>query len=249
MDLKINCNSIENFMENLYNSNIANEVNNRFPLFAQDLTPIKFWELFKFYFQKINQKDFLVSKESKCLVFTLIYYFLKNDSFYKSPNLFKNSGSEISLNKGLIIVGGFGVGKTSILETFSLLIKDISINYEKYPVRFHNAIEIVNSYETSSSELKNEIINKYSKGFRIFDDIKNEKEASNYGKTDVFKEILYNRHGAKNFRTILLCNYDSELPNDMHQTIESFIRYGGPNYDRIFETFNFVEFKGKSERK
>ena len=99
MKLNINYNSIENYMENLYNSNIANEVNNRFPLFAQDITPIKFWQLFKFYFKKINKKEFLEFYESKRLVFTLIYYFLKNDSFYKSPNLFSNTPSLQPISK------------------------------------------------------------------------------------------------------------------------------------------------------
>lgn len=249
MEVNTNSNNITSYIASLEICNLSNEIFNRFPAFHEVITPNEFWKLFLIFFERVNHKQFLVSQESKSIVFTLIYYFFQNDSFYKSPNLHKIANCEIRLNKGLIIVGGFGVGKTSILKTFALMIENLSINFNKYPVRFHNSIEIVEEFENSLSEYRNDIINRYSKGFRIFDDIKNEREASNYGKVDLFKEILYKRYENKNFRTILLCNYDSEFPNDMHQAIESFERYGDRNYDRLFEAYNFLEYKGKSHRK
>src|SRR5690606_37136646 len=96
---------------------------------------------------------------------------------------------------------------------------------------------------------RNYTTDQYSKGFRAFDDVKNEREASNFGKVDLFKEILYKRYESKNFRTILICNYDSDFPNDMEQVIESFSRYGDRNFDRFFVIFNFIEYKGISKRK
>jgi hypothetical protein len=35
----------------------------------------------------------------------------------------------------------------------------------------------------------------------------------------------------------------------MNQAIESFYRYEGQVYDRLYEAFNFIEIKGKSMRK
>jgi hypothetical protein len=35
----------------------------------------------------------------------------------------------------------------------------------------------------------------------------------------------------------------------MYQAIEGFARYGHRNYDRLFQAFNFIELKGKSNRK
>ncbi len=248
MEQKINSNLIASYIENLHKSSFENYFNNRFPSFDKTITSNQFWKFFKLYFEKINKKEFIETQESKSFVYTLIYYFLRDEEFYKSPLIHKISNCEISLDKGLIIVGGFGVGKTVILKTICIMIESLSQNFNKYPVRFHNSIEIVEQFENSPSEYKNDIINRFSKGFRIFDDIKNEREASNYGKVDLFREILYKRHEFKNFRTILLCNYDSDFPNDMNQAIESFGRYGDRNYDRLFEGFNFVELKEKSKR-
>lgn len=248
MKLNSNCNTIASYIQNLNKSSFENDLTYRFPIFEETLTPNEFWKLFKLSFERINQKQFIVTQESKCFVFTLIYYFFRNEKFYKSPLIYKIDNCEISLNKGLIIVGGFGVGKTSILKTITIMIEKLSLNCNIYPVRIHNSIEIVEQFENSPSECRNDIINRFSKGFRIFDDIKNEREASNYGKVDLFKEILYKRYESKIFRTILLCNYDSEFPNDMQQAIESFGRYGDRNYDRLFEAFNFIELKEKSKR-
>ena len=56
----------------------------------------------------------------------------------------------------------------------------------------HNTIDIVEEFENSLSNFRNDTINKYSKAFRIFDDVKNESEASNYGKLICSKKSFIN---------------------------------------------------------
>lgn len=246
--MAINENQIKNCITGLSNQISTSGITNRFPQF-QDGNPVQFWNQFLEHFKLLNSKEFIITHDSKSFVFTILYYFLQMENFYRSPNLYKLDSCEVSLNKGLIIIGGFGIGKTVIMKTIVSMIEKISINSRMIRVRLHNTIEIVEEFENSDPMTKNHVIGRYSKGFRVFDDIKNEREASNFGKVDLFKEILYKRCENKNYRTILLCNYDSECPNDMHQAIESFERYGDRNFDRLFEAFNFIEFKGRSNRR
>lgn len=220
-----------------------------FPKFHDLLSPINFWELFLIEYKIVTKKNFIISEESKQFTFTIIFYVFRDQIFKESPLLFLHEKCEVSIDKGLLVVGGFGVGKTSILKTIVSLVDKISINAAFYPIRMHNTMDIVEEFERSFAHERNDIINKYSKAFRVFDDVKNEREASNFGKVDLFKDILYKRCENRNFRTIILCNYDSQFPNDINQAIESFGRYGDRNYDRLFEAFNFIEFKGTSNRK
>ncbi|MDI1318102.1 hypothetical protein [Flavobacterium sp.] len=248
-----NNDSVSNYLENLaknylLRSNLNRIDPKRFPMFEKTLIAPDFWKLFLIEYEVLNQKRFIITIESKRFVFTLLYYFLREPNFTNSPCIYKVDKCNNSLDKGLLIVGGFGVGKTTIFRTIVSLIKKLSLNFDGCPVRMHNTADIVEEFESSLNNFKSETITKYSKSFRIFDDVKNERVASNFGKVDLFKEILYQRCESKNFRTLILCNYDSDYPNDMSSAIESFDRYGDRNYDRLFEAFNFIEFKGMSNR-
>jgi DNA replication protein DnaC len=241
-------NPFSEYLQNIENNYNLISTIIKFPVFQKHVNAIVLWKLFLIEYQFLNNKGFRVDDNSRKFVFTIIYYFLRGDNFNFSPSIYKTNNCIPSLDKGLLIVGSFGVGKTTILKTIVSIIEKLSLNFNMYPVRMHNTVTIVEEFENSLSNFKNDTIDRYSKGFRIFDDVKNEREASNFGKVDLFKEILYKRCETKNFRTIILCNYDSNFPNDMNAAIESFARYGDRNYDRLFEAFNFVEFKGSSNR-
>ena len=228
---------------------LCNDTSDRFPKFHASITAVNFWNLFLTEYEILNQTKFIISDESKTFVFTIIYFFLRDKNFYRSPSIYKVDKCETSLNKGLFVVGGYGVGKSSIVKTIVLLVGKLSFNNNLYCVKFHNTSDIVEEFENSITNYRNDTINRYSKGFRVFDDVKNERQASNFGKVDLFKDIFYKRFENRNYRTIIICNYDSQYPSDMQKAIDSFERYGDRNYDRLFEAFNFVEFKGTSNRK
>jgi len=96
-------------------------------------------------------------------------------------------------------------------------------------------------------------------GDRYFDDIKTERHASNYGKVNLFKDILENRYNnrvqivkgvTKINKTFGTCNYKEGYEGNTEVALEEFGEmYGGRIYDRLFEMFNIIEFKGKSFRK
>lgn len=236
-----------------YYNQIENESKNEskkviYPIFDSSITSGDFLKAFKIKYKLLYKKDFIEREESTLFFYTLYYFFFRKSNFNNSPLLFRDN-LDISLDKGLIIFGGCGVGKTSIINTFVALIKEFSLNYHQIPVRMNYTKDIVLEFEKTEFEYRNEIIEKYSKGFQIFDDVKYEHEATYYGKKEVIGDILYKRCETRNFRTILTCNYDSENPKDINQAIESLLRYGDRVYDRLFEAFNFVELKALSSRR
>jgi DNA replication protein DnaC len=222
------------------------------------------WQGFIQSFYKTQGKKFEKTKDTLSNLEPVFKYFLKDASFFECQNLVKNI-NKIELNncfeKGLLIVGNFGNGKTSVMKTFEVLFKtnaDLA-----YLENWHNASdwlklrfkgikshELVTEFEgLTNAESKANFYKKHS-GFRYyFDDVKREKKASNYGTTEVIREVLEKRYDNK-AKTFITCNYSENAPNDLHESLFEFgERYGGHIYDRLFEMFNIVEFKGVSFRR
>lgn len=236
-----------------------------------------FYEFFKQAFFKVNGKFFNESEndfEARKLARTFLAYFFRNKSFLKSPIL--NHKSEPSLNKGILMIGDFGIGKTSIVRTYheifkranedkfsfdkpKVFVKDkngtfqILGRYENY-FNFFTTIGVVNDYEAIKRNDKKSFEeydhNKFRRihnfGFNYYDDIMSERMSKNFGNVELFKEILEERY-SNNSKTMLSLNY---VGGSIENTLNAFAeRYGERNYDRIFEKYNIIELKGKSLRK
>jgi hypothetical protein len=81
----------------------------------------------------------------------------------------------------------------------------------------------------------------------FIDDIASERFASNYGKVDIIQDVLTNRYDKK-LLTYASCNYTNS-DHCAKKTLEDIgFRYGPRIYDRFFEMFNVIEFKGLSLR-
>lgn len=201
------------------------------------------WKLFIENFKKNEGVDF--SKDSNSLenIKPLIYYFIGDlENFKKCKNV--SELSKPSLKKGLLIIGGYGNGKTSIMKALERSLKQTNIVFRGYTTN-----EIVTMYEAIESNIDKEIYHKkFKTGTIYFDDVLTEREASNYGKIDLMKEVLEERY-AKKLRTYITCNYKDGTGEDIKEGLHQFgLRYGSRVYDRLFEMFNIVEFKGKSFR-
>lgn len=216
----------------------------RKPLLHQRNSAKQLYETFKETFKRLNGKEFIENYESKNFIYTLIYYFTKQSNFYKSPLLFNFLGTEARLEKGLIIVGGFGCGKSSILKTFQEMVK----NDKVHNLKFITSIQAVNEYEATDQENLHDFNNRIEKGNLIIDDLLAEKTASRYGKKELFENVLFQRCENQKATTIITMNFDSELPNDMEFALEKLSRYGGRVFDRILGGFNFIQLDGKSFR-
>lgn len=230
-----------------------------------------FYDLFKSAFELFQKKPFdetTNNNEARRLVRTLCAYFMQKKAFYRSPLL--NEKSVPDLNKGIMIIGGYGTGKTSILNTFHQMFKtaacmpiqvcDISgtqqlLGRYKMSFGYYTANELVKTFESISDPLEKEMFwSRFSKGTKYFDDIMTESTASNYGKIEIFKDLLEMRY-TNEAKTIVSMNYSIGDPLDdkadiVDQTLISVSKkYGERVYDRIFEMFNILELQGESLRK
>ena len=230
-----------------------------------ELKPINIeslYDLFKSAFELFQKKPFdetVNNSESKRLARTLCAYFLQKKAFLRSPLL--NEKSIPDLQKGLMIVGGYGTGKTSILNTFHQMFKiaasmpiqvtDIDgtlqlLGRYKLGFGYFTANDLVKNFEAISDPQEKEIFwNCYSKGIKYFDDIMTESTASNYGKIEIFKDLFEMRY-TNRAKTLISLNYARTLDETLDEISK---KYGERVYDRLFEMFNIIELHGESLRK
>lgn len=195
-------------------------------------------------FMQLRGYEFKNDIEALTSLKTLVYYFTEDKRFFKSPNL-RSQLSTPNFAKGLLIVGGYGNGKSSMFE----VLRTIFCTFKDYAFKSYNANTVIEMYETANGyHEKEEFWNHVLKGRCHFDDVKTERPASNYGKTNLFKDILEKRYDSR-LKTYITCNYHEQYPNDLSKAINEFgEKYGGRVHDRLFEMFNILEFNGKSYR-
>lgn len=232
-------------------------------------------------FKTLTGKEFEKTPDTLANLEVVLKYFAKDESFKSCSRLITHiDGFSMPLNpsfsKGLLIVGNYGNGKSTILKVFELLFEhNYKIAKEKFwhniadweQARFKtaNCHDLVTEFESlQNQEAKYNFYKKYTNFRWSFDDLKKEKIASNYGLTNVIQTIFEKRYdNASNFfkvqknrvlnkpipKTFGSCNYDDLHPDNLEKALFEFsVKYGGHIYDRVFELSNIVEFKGKSFR-
>jgi len=217
-------------------------------------------------FKKYTGFDYEKTNDALANLEVVVKYFAQDESFKDCKRLITHIPGfsiplEPSFKKGLLIVGNYGNGKSTILKCFELMINhNYNIAKEKHWDNFrdweYSRFKIVNCHDLvsefeglNSPEAKANFYRQYSSFKFSFDDLKKEKLASNYGITNVVQSILEKRYD-KQVKTFGTCNYPENEPNDLNKALFEFSqKYGGHIYDRIFQMFNIVEFQGKSYRK
>lgn len=209
------------------------------------ITAMQLFKLFKEKFVEVTSRPFIkIEGITIKNLEPIIYYFSKDQRFFECENLSKLS--EPSFDKGLLVIGNFGNGKTSTIITFEKIFQNIKgISFKGY-----TANEVVGMFEKCGDDIsKKEFERKVNFGTRYFDDVKTERIASNFGKVNLFKDILESRYNNK-VKTFVTCNFKDGFEGDIEAALEEFgEKYGGRVHDRLFEMFNIIEFKGKSFRK
>jgi len=207
-------------------------------------TALRLWNVFKANFFVVHQKEFVKNEFTAENIAPLVYYFAQDPRFFECENLSKLSTP--SFDKGILIVGTFGNGKTATMRVFERIFRtEKGMSFKGYA-----ANEVVTMFEKCNDELSKEDFNKkVNAGQRYFDDIKTERIASNYDKVNIFKDIFETRYNS-HLKTFVTCNYKEGFEGNVEVALEEFgEKYGGRVYDRLFEMFNVIEFKGKSFRK
>ena len=217
-------------------------------------TPLLLGNVFKTNFVLVHGKEFEKNEFTTNNILPLVYYFSKDPRFFECENLSKLSTP--SFDKGLLIVGHFGNGKTATMRVFERIFQSVKgMSFKGY-----TANEVVGMFEKCNDDAsKKDFERKMNFGSRYFDDIKTERIASNYGKVNIFKDIFETRYNNRiqtvNDKTIInktfaTCNYKDGYEGNLEVAVDEFLeKYGGRVYDRLFEMYNIIEFKGKSFRK
>lgn len=229
---------LSQFPKSIHNTQPQNVMQNRTVIDRRYL-----WNIFEKTFYEIHGKKLKQNPDAINNLKVLFYYFLQEDEFFKCENL-RNDISKPSFQKGLLIIGGFGLGKTDYFKVFEIIFQ--RINHLRF--KYYTSKKLVTDYEKCQTPFdKDSLFRDAERKLMFIDDINSEREASNYGKVDVIEEILYRRYDNR-LKTYTTCNYTTP-DNCAKQTLEDLgKRYGGRIYDRFFEMFNIIEFKGTSFR-
>ncbi|MBR9845290.1 MAG: hypothetical protein GYB35_03870 [Algicola sp.] len=203
------------------------------------------WKLFKHVFEDMFGKPFLCDDIIAQNLAPIFYYFLESEKFFNCENL-RSDISAPSFNKGLLLFGNVGVGKTRIMQVFEKIFR----MYKPHKFSIIPTYKVVEKYEdTKSSEDRKYFYNSLTNGVILFDDLNSEKIANNYGQINIMKEILIRRN-SENKKTHLTINPIPGFEGDINGSLLKL----GDNYDhrtidRLYEMFNVIEFKGKSMRR
>jgi DNA replication protein DnaC len=155
---------------------------------------------------------------------------------------------EGDLNKGLFLMGGVGVGKTTIMkmfiknQRFSYRVdscRDVEANYSAYGDDYLQTVSVNLPIAVNSDPFGHQEI-----GY-CFDDLGTESDGKHYGKgKNVMADVVLNRYDNK-------LNYCSTHITTNLSAGEIKAQYGSRVTDRIREMFNIIKFPGdaKSRRK
>lgn len=180
----------------------------------------------------LTRRVFKVDENNKKFLNAFCKYFAQDPTFETEHNG--------HLDKGLFVFGNNGTGKTSSFEIIQKISKQYAIKQLWIPII--STQEVVQKFNLAESSQKDYIIQYYSKGTYLFDDLGSEKEASNYGKEDIFTRISehrYNEFLKYGTKTFITSNLSFE---------EIKKRYGIRVYDRFYQMFNQLKLDGESRR-
>lgn len=206
--------------------------------------------LFNYFYKKVNGTEFIETQDTLKNLEPLILYFAKDKKFleYGVKDANGNFLSEPDLDKGLCIVGGFGNGKTSIMNTFHRMF----VGLDDYSFGRFSSHDIILRYEDASKHNHPEILEnlwqQLTRSTLYIDDVKAEPMAFAYGKKNMMNTLFLERYNKKK-KTHISLNYAEGHNNDVkHALLELKSKYSNQLYDRVYEMCNIIQFTGKSFR-
>lgn len=196
------------------------------------LTKNLFWKLFK----KHSKGNYIINQHNQKVIYTIFRYFLKIENF----NQFELIKSEPSLQKGILLYGDYGIGKSYLFEILHLIGKELVTMRNCFDLWFNciSSGSFVDQYmEAAKNESSNFNIKFFYKGKLYIDDLGFEKKAFN--KTELLGEVLFERYRNRALTFVTTNLKPSEITE----------RYGERIGDRLPEMFNIIKWEGESFRK
>jgi DNA replication protein DnaC len=195
--------------------------------------------------QIFTDKKFTLDSENT-LIFELLCYYFSNDKQFIA--LAENAGiPNPSLEKGILLAGNFGVGKTWLMKLFA--------RNQRQVFHVKHAKDIADAFGADGEDALMEFVNKPKNAINdtqaflqpyaglCIDDLGTEDIKNHYGnKRNVLGDLIEKRYAKNNIGVFLhaTTNLDAEQ-------IKSF--YGGRVASRMREVFNLFEMNGNDRRK
>lgn len=142
--------------------------------------------------------------------------------------------NSFSFNKGILICGSYGVGKSLLLRSAS----QAQVSGNKF--QFHTTNSVVYKYESEGPKSLKEFLDHNI----CFDDFGTESKAFHYGKqVDIFQQIIEERYNS-------FINHGCKTHISTNLTVEEIgKRYGARVESRLYEMFNIIVLTGSDRRK
>jgi DNA replication protein DnaC len=189
-----------------------------------------FWKLFRSY-----HHGFQITSENKEIIYSIFRYFLQLPDF-NEYGVIKNKAG---LNKGLLVYGDYGVGKSSLFDAIhsigKIIFKHTGSTQLWFP-RISTVHMLTKYYEAQKDSTSNFKLENYYHGKLYLDDLGKEDKA--YNREEIIGKLLFERH-RRSLKTYV-------TTNDNPSAIAA--RYGNHIGDRLPEMFNIIKWEGKSWR-
>ncbi len=149
--------------------------------------------------------------------------------------------------KGLLVVGGIGVGKSAMMKVMQRLFKDTDARF-----KWVNAYELKDLSELYTTAQIKEMYGYELKCDLYIDDIGVSIDVKRFGNTvNIIAELLMERYDLfinSGYKTHLSSNLKTSITNDIHNTPTLKTMYGARILDRIKEMCEIITFNGTSKR-
>lgn len=190
--------------------------------------------LFLKVFEKQNGVKWIETPESMTFLKTITYYLLQDPRFFKSSLIYGNPSTEMGFSKGLLVIGNYGTGKSSTFKALHSILSPPNINRFAYN---YTVREVQNFDGMQKPEMKDNFFRKHQKGVRCYDDLLAENVSNNFGKKELFQEILLIR-AERNLTTHAVINFNKHFPGNVEQAVRQiWTRYGDRVGDRVEKMF------------
>ena len=189
-----------------------------------------FWKLFR-----LQAPDFQITPENEKIIYTIFRYFLQQSDFTEYEVIKNKAG----LDKGLLVYGDYGVGKSTlfdIVHEVGKIILNRTRNTRLWFPRISTVNILTGYYESQKDPMSNFKLGNYCRGKLYLDDLGKEDKA--YNREEIIGKLLFERYRRK-LKTFVTTN---ENPSAIAA------RYGNHIGDRLPEMFNIIKWEGKSWR-